>query len=60
MAIQSRRSAVRGPSCVCNTGVRIEDLGEIWLLLLDESLQFGYLAYLLESKDLVLLVTIDS
>jgi hypothetical protein len=47
-----------GPSGVCNTCVRIEDLCEIWLLVLDELLQLCNLANLLERKHFILLVTI--
>lgn len=46
------------PSGVCNTGMRVKDLGHIWLLLLDELLQLDNLSDLLESKDLILLVSI--
>jgi hypothetical protein len=58
MAIEARRSAVGGPSCVCNASVRIEDLSQVGLLLLDELLQLGNLAHFLEGKDLILLVSI--
>lgn len=47
------------PSCVCNTGVRIEDLGEIWLLVLDELPQLGDLSNLLKCKNFVLFVAIN-
>ena len=47
------------PSGVCNTGMRVEDLGHIWLLFFDELFEFGYLANLLEGKDLIFLVPID-
>jgi hypothetical protein len=43
---------------VCNAGVRVEDLGQVWLLLLDQGLQLGDLADLLEGENLILLVTI--
>jgi hypothetical protein len=59
MAVDARWWAVGRPSGVCDTRMRVEDLGEIWLLILDELLQFGNLANLLECEDLVLLVTID-
>jgi hypothetical protein len=39
--------------------VVVKDLGHVGLLLLDELLQLGDLANLLEGKDLVLLVAID-
>ena len=59
VAVDARGRAVGGPSGVCNTGVRVEDLGEIWLLLCNELLQLHDLANLLEGEDLVLLVAID-
>lgn len=58
MAIETGGGAVGGPSGVCNTGVRVEDLGEVWLLLLDQGLQLGDLADLLEGKDLILLISV--
>jgi len=39
--------------------VRVKDLGEVGLGLLNQSLELGNLADLLEGKDLLLLVTID-
>ena len=39
--------------------MRVEDLGQVWLALVDELLQFGDLAHLLECKDLILLVAVD-
>ena len=60
MAIEARWGSVGGPSGVCNTGVRVEDLGQVGLLLLDQSLELDNLADLLEGKDLVLLVTVYS
>jgi hypothetical protein len=59
MAVEAGRRAVSRPSCVCNTRVRVENLGQIWLFLLNESLQLCDLADLLESQDLILLVPID-
>lgn len=59
VAVDPAGRAVGGPSGVCNTGVVVEDLGEVGLLLLDELLELGDLAYLLVGKDLVLLVAID-
>jgi hypothetical protein len=44
---------------VCDTGVVVEDLGEVWCLRSDELLQLGDLADLLVGEDLILLVTID-
>jgi hypothetical protein len=60
MAVDSGGRAVSCPSGVRNTGVRVEDLGHVWLLLLDELLQLDDLSNLLESKDLILLVSIYS
>ena len=59
VAVNPAGRAVGGPSGVCNTGVVVEDLCEVGLLLLDELLQLGDLADLLVGKDLVLLVAID-
>ena len=59
MAVDARWWAVSRPSGVRDACVRVEDLGEIWLLILDELLQFCNLADLLECKDLVLLVAIN-
>jgi len=42
-----------------NSSMRIEDLVKIWGLILNELLQLGNFADLLESKDLILLVTVD-
>jgi hypothetical protein len=60
MAVDTGWGAVSCPSCVCNTGVRVEDLGHIWLLGRNKLLQLDDLANLLEGKDLVLLVSINS
>ena len=59
VAVDPAGRAVGGPSGVCNTGVVVEDLCEVGLLLLDELLQLGDLADFLEGEDLVLLVAID-
>lgn len=47
------------PSGVSDTGMGIKNFGEVGLSFVDELLQFGYLANLLERKDLILLVTIN-
>lgn len=47
------------PSCVCNAGVRVEDLGLVELALLDQLLEGGNLADLLDGEDLVLLVAVN-
>ena len=60
MAVQPRRGTVGGPASVGNTGMRIKDLGHVGLLLVDQSLELGDLANLLEGQDGVLLVAIDS
>ena len=59
VAVDTRRRTVGGPSCVSNTSVRVKDLVEVKVLLLDELLQRGDLADLLDGVDLVLLVTVD-
>jgi len=58
VAVDTRWWSMGGPSGVCNTCVRIEDLGHVWLLLVDELPQLGDLANLLERKDFILLVSI--
>lgn len=60
VAVDTRWGTVGGPSGVCNTGVRVEDLGEIWLLFRNKLLQLDDLADLFECKDLILLVSINS
>jgi hypothetical protein len=59
VAVDTRWGAVRGPSSVSNTGVRVEDLVEVEFLLLNKLLQRSHLANLLDSIDLILLVTVD-
>ncbi len=58
MAVNTRWWTVSCPSGVCNACVGIEDLCEIWLLVLDELPQLCHLANLLESKHFILLVSI--
>ena len=60
MAVAPRGLTVCGPSCVCNTSVRVKDLGQVWLFLVDELLEFGNLPNLFVCKHLVLFVPIDS
>jgi len=45
---------------MCNTGMRVKDLGKIWLFLFNELLKLGNLANLLVGKDFILLITINS
>ena len=59
MAVDARWRTVGGPAGMRNAGVVVEDLGEVWLLLLDESLELGDLADLLECEYLFLLVAVD-
>lgn len=59
VAVDAGWGAVSSPSCVCNTGVRIKDLGQIWLLCLNKLLELVDLANLLEREDLILLVSIN-
>ena len=59
VAVDARGGTVGGPSGVRNTGVRVEDLVEVEVLLLDELLEGGNFADLLDGVDLVLLVAID-
>lgn len=60
VAVEARRGAVGSPAGVCDTSVRIEDLGQIGLGLLNQLLELDHLANLLVSKHLVLLVSVDS
>lgn len=60
VAVQARRRTVGSPAGVGNASVRVEDLVGVGLGLLDELLELGDLADLLEGKDLVLLVAVDS
>ena len=48
-----------GPSGVGDTGMRVKDLVETEVLLLNELLQRGDLADLLDCVDLILLVAVD-
>jgi hypothetical protein len=59
MAVDTRRGTVGGPSGVGNTRVRVKDLVEVEVLLLDELLQRGDLADLLDCVDLILLVAVN-
>ena len=59
VAVDARWGTVGGPTSVCNTGVCVKNLCEVGLLLLDELLQLGHLANLLESEDLISLVAVD-
>jgi hypothetical protein len=58
MAIKPGRTAMGSPSCVCNASVRVEDLGEIWLLFCNELLELDHFADLLEGKNFISLVSI--
>ena len=48
------------PTSMCNSDVGIENLGQVWLRLLNQLPEFCYLANLLEGKDLILLVSINA
>lgn len=48
-----------GPAGVGNTSMRVEGLGQINIGIVDQLLQFGNLANLLEGEDLILLVTVN-
>lgn len=60
MAVEAGWGSVGGPAGVCDTSVRVEDLGKIGLGLLNQLLQLDHLANLLVSKHLILLVSVDS
>ena len=59
MAVGAGWGAVGGPAGVSNAAVRVEDLGQIELVLVNKLLQLSDLANLLEGKHLLLLVSID-
>lgn len=59
MAIESGRWTMCSPTSVCNSGMRVEDLCHVRVFILDELLELGNLANLLESKDFIFLVTVD-
>jgi hypothetical protein len=48
-----------GPASVSDTAVRVKHLIEVELVLINQLLQLGHLADLLEREDLILLVAID-
>lgn len=59
VAVDARWGTVSGPASVCNTNVCVEHLCEVGLLGLDELLELCDLANLLESENLVPLVSVD-
>lgn len=59
VAVDTRRRTVGGPTSVGNAGVCVKDFCEVGLLVLDELLQLGDLADLLESKHFISLVSVD-
>lgn len=58
MAIETRRLTMSSPASVSNTDMRVEDFLQVGLLLGNEFTELGYLAYLLEGKHLILLISI--
>lgn len=60
MAIDAGGRTVGCPSSMSDASVRIEDLGLVGIGLSNELLELGYFANLLEGKDFILLVSIDS
>lgn len=59
VAVDTRRRTMGGPTSVGNTSVHVKNLCEVGLLVLDELLQLGDLANLLESVHLISLVSVD-
>lgn len=59
VAVDTRGRTVGGPAGVGNAAVCVKDLCEIGLLLLDEFLQLGDLADLLEREHFISLVSVD-
>ena len=60
MAIDTRRLTVSSPPGVCDARMRVEHLGQVWLGLRNELLELGDLADLLESENLIVLITVDA
>lgn len=60
MTIESRWLTVGSPTGVCYTSVRIEGLLHVDFGLCNQVLQFGNFAHLLEGKDFIFLVAINS
>lgn len=60
MAVVARRLAVGGPSGVCNTGMRVKDLGHVDARVVNQLSELGNLAHLFECEDFISLVTVDS
>lgn len=60
VAVEAGRRTVGGPTGVGDTGVGVEGLGHIESTLIDQLPQLGDFANLLEGKDFILLVAIDS
>lgn len=59
VAVVPGRLAVGSPSSVCNTSMRIEDLGHVGARVVDELSELGDLAHLFEREDFISLVTVD-
>jgi len=60
VAVQSGRCAVSSPTSVSDTSMGLESLGVVGLRSNNELLELLNLTDLLESKDFILLVTVDS
>lgn len=60
MAVDSRRLAMGSPAGMSNASMGVIDLGEVGLGLCNQLLQLGDFAHLLEGKDLILLVAVNS
>ena len=60
MAVRRGGGAVGGPAGVGDAGVGIKDLLQVDIGLVDELLELGHLANLLEGHHLIPLVAIDS
>jgi hypothetical protein len=58
VAVLARWGSVGGPTGVRNTGMRLKGLGHVIVAALNEFLQLGDFANLLECTDFVLLVAI--
>ena len=59
MAVESRRLTMGGPTRVCDTSMRVEDLCHVQSRLVDELLELCDFPNLFEGIDLVLFVAVD-
>lgn len=59
VAVDFRWRTVGGPTSVCNTGVRVKQLGRIKVGVANLGIKLGDLAYSLDSDNLALFVAVN-